>query len=443
MWPWDVDLSFGRRWISSLTYWDQRLITNTPLFVGNNNRLPQTIFSISEMRQMYLRRIRTLMDELLKLPGTPVEELHYEPRIDELAARIAADAALDAAEWNSHAWGNGSTIPCCPQSLFEAAEEIKTFYLPERRDQLYNGLASGASEIPDAQPPGTIVVFGAVEANPVGGNQDEEYIQLLNPNGSAVDISGWTLNAGPAGRTRIFTFRGGTVIPAGGSVYVAANRPAFRARAAFPTGGMGLFVVGDYSDRLSARGEPLVLTDRQGVNVAWTSTPSTPSTPQSFLRVTEIMYNPPALPDDTFQTQEYEYLELKNIGTATLNLLGVHFAEGITFMFSRTNVPTLAAEQHLLVVKNRDAFIERYGEGYDIAGEYAGFLDNGGERIRLEDAKNEEILDFDYDDFWYPLTDGAGFSLVIADADAPFDTWSNPGQWRLSTTEGGSPGTEE
>ena len=115
MWPWDVDLSFGRRWISSFTYWDHRLIPDTPLFIGSNNRLPDAIFGTPEMRQMYLRRVRTLMDELLKPPGTPPEALHYEPRIDELAAQIAPDAALDAAKWNSHAWGNGSTAPNYPQ----------------------------------------------------------------------------------------------------------------------------------------------------------------------------------------------------------------------------------------------------------------------------------------------------------------------------------------
>ena len=45
--------------------------------------------------------------------------------MDELAALIAPDAALDAAKWNSHAWGNGSTAYCCPQSLPEAVEEMK------------------------------------------------------------------------------------------------------------------------------------------------------------------------------------------------------------------------------------------------------------------------------------------------------------------------------
>ena len=443
MWPWDVDLTFGRRWIGSKTYWDQNLIANTPLFVGGNNRLPQAIFGISETRQMYLRRVRTLMDELLKPPGTPQQELHYEPRIDELAALIAPDAALDAAKWNSHAWGNGSTAPCCPQSLPEAVEELKSFYLPERRHQLFDGLASGAREIPEPQPPGTIIWFGNVEANPSTGNQDEEYIQLLNPNRFAVDISGWTLSAGIDTPTPIFTFRGGTVIGASDTLFVAADRTAFRARRSFPTGGQALFVVGDYAGRLSARGETLELTDRQGVTVATASTRALPSRAQSYLRITEIMYHPPTLPDDTFENDEYEYLELRNIGQVQISLLGVHFTEGIAFDFTGSSVTDLAAGERVLVVKNSAAFTERYGVGLNIAGEYTGYLDNGGERLRLDDALNEKVLDFDYDNAWYPPTDGAGFSLVIADEAAPFDTWDQPTSWRPGTTEGGSPGTDD
>jgi hypothetical protein len=275
MWPWDVDLSFGRVWTSSQTYWDQHLIPDTPLFIGNNNRLPQAIFGTPEMRQMYLRRIRTLMDELLKPPGTPAAALHYEPLIDELAAAIAPDAALDAAKWGSHAWGNGSTAPCCPQSLPQAVAELKTFYLPERRKQLFNGLASGAREIPGSQPADTTILFGAVETNPASGNRDEQYVQLLNPNRFAVDISGWTLSAGKDTQAHLFTFRGGTVIPASGILYVAANRPAFRARRVFPTGGQALFVVGDFARRLSVQGETIELVNQQGVTVASTGRQAT------------------------------------------------------------------------------------------------------------------------------------------------------------------------
>jgi hypothetical protein len=310
MWPWDVDLSFGRRWTSEKTYWDQTLIANTPLFIGNNNTMPRDIFEIPETRQMYLRRVRTLMDELLKPgpttvvvpptpgpsrrppggatevppaapgaePNVPKEAQHYEPRINELAALLAPDAALDTAKWNSHAWGNGSTAPAYPQPLPEAVAELRDSYLPERRRQLFNGLTSGAAELPGPQPAGTILFFGSLDANPASGNQDEEYIQLLNPNPIAVDISGWTLSTGIDTHRRLFTFRGGTVIPASGVLYVAAHRPAFRARRHFPTGGQALFVVGDYAGpradgalpmHLEA-GDALELTDRQGVKVAST-----------------------------------------------------------------------------------------------------------------------------------------------------------------------------
>ena len=157
----------------------------------------------------------------------------------------------------------------------EAVEELKYFYLPERRRQLFNRLASGTREIPDAQPAGTVVNFGAIVTSPTGGNLDEQYIELINPNGFAVDISGWTVSIGQDMEIPIFTFRGGTVIPANSVIYVATDRVAFRSRSTYPTGGQALFVVGDFSGRLAARGETLHLTDRQQVTVSSATTPQT------------------------------------------------------------------------------------------------------------------------------------------------------------------------
>jgi hypothetical protein len=184
---------------------------------------------------------------------------------------------LDNAKWNSHAWGNGSTSPSFPQPFPEAAAELRNSYLPERRRQLFHGLSSGAAEIPGPQPAGTVLLFGTVEASPAGGNLDEQCVQLLNPNSFAVDISGWTLRAASGTPTDLFIFRGGTVIPAGGSLYVAASRPAFRARRLAPTGGQILFVTGDFTGRLSAHGQTFQLLDRQGITAASLSTrPSSP-----------------------------------------------------------------------------------------------------------------------------------------------------------------------
>ncbi|MBN2314264.1 MAG: CotH kinase family protein, partial [Sedimentisphaerales bacterium] len=266
MWPWDVDLSFGRVWNSSETYWNEDLLPNTRLFVGSGNRVPDAIFNTPETRQMYLRRVRTLMDEFLMAPDTTEEEFYFEPLIDIFATLIAPDAALDAEKWGSHAWGNGSTSPCCPQSLWEAAEELKSYYLPERRLQLFNRLASGARELPDTQPSRAMIRFGTIDTNPMSGNLDEQFIQLQNANPIAVDISGWTLSREPD--DLLLTFRGGTVIPANGTIYVAANRIAFRARTIAPTGGQALFVVGDCDGRLAVRDETLDLTDSQQVVVS-------------------------------------------------------------------------------------------------------------------------------------------------------------------------------
>ncbi len=225
MWPWDVDLSFGRVWSSPFTYWDQILHADTALFVGGNNRLPFDIFNTPEMRQMYLRRVRTLMDELLKSspmadstepqpdrrrpgrktsgprrPWSPLRRRRsaqlYEPRIDELAAQIAPDAALDNAKWNSNAWGNGSTAPNYPQSYADAVAELRDSYLPERRRQLFNRLVAGASEIPDAQPAVTVVTFGTIEASPPSGNQNEAVhptaeSQLLRRGHLRLDLESW------------------------------------------------------------------------------------------------------------------------------------------------------------------------------------------------------------------------------------------------------------
>jgi hypothetical protein len=79
----------------------------------------------------------------------------------------------------------------------------------------------------------------------------------------------------------------------------------------------------------------------------------------------------------------------------------------------------------------------------NVAGEYSGNLDNGGEYIRLNDATGQVILDFHYDDGWYPNTDGLGFSLVILNENAPLETWGDRFSWFSSAEMGGSPGQHD
>ena len=54
-------------------------------------------------------------------------------------------------------------------------------------------VVGGGGEIPKAQQCNPTIDFGAIDFNPASGNQEEEYIALVNNQDFAVDISGWSL----------------------------------------------------------------------------------------------------------------------------------------------------------------------------------------------------------------------------------------------------------
>jgi hypothetical protein len=151
------------------------------------------------------------------------------------------------------------------------------------------------------------------------------------------------------------------------------------------------------------------------------------------LRISEIMYNP-ADPNT-------EYVELTNIGTESINLNLVKFTNGIDFTFPNME---LASNEYVVVVQDREAFETRYSTVFNIAGEYSGKLNNAGERIVLQDAVGQTILDFDYKDGWRSITDGEGFSLTVID---PVNTdlygWNEKDSWRASAYLAGSPGEDD
>ena len=165
------------------------------------------------------------------------------------------------------------------------------------------------------------------------------------------------------------------------------------------------------------------------------------ATDTANLRVSEIMYHPADPPAGSpYNATDFEFIELKNVGTQTLRLKDVVLSEGVDFTFPNVD---LAAGAYGLLVENRSAFESRYGTGLPILGQFTGELDNGGEPLRLADAAGTTILAFTYDDTWHPTTDGGGPSLVKIDpagASGGFGTGSN---WRPSNRPGGSPGAAE
>jgi hypothetical protein len=163
------------------------------------------------------------------------------------------------------------------------------------------------------------------------------------------------------------------------------------------------------------------------------------------LRVTEVMYHPLSPPSTTgLGDNDLEFIEVQNIGFAAVDLLGVKFTEGIEFDFTEGEVRTLEPGEYVVVVENREAFEALYaGVPVVIAGEYRGELENAGEPLMLMDGRGEVILDFAYEDTWYPDTDGAGFSLHIIDSGMPTASWNDPVNWMPSGVIDGSPGRGE
>jgi hypothetical protein len=154
------------------------------------------------------------------------------------------------------------------------------------------------------------------------------------------------------------------------------------------------------------------------------------------LRITEIMYHPAdtGSPDDP----NTEYVELTNVGVETINLNLVRFTNGIDFTFPSFE---LAPGDYCLVVRDTAAFEAKYGTDLNVIGQYTGSLNNGGERIELQDAAGQVIHDFSYEDDWFDITDGLGFSLTVRDPLG--DDLDSKSAWRPSAEIDGSPGYDD
>jgi len=166
---------------------------------------------------------------------------------------------------------------------------------------------------------------------------------------------------------------------------------------------------------------------------------STPPVVQNMpgLHITEIMYHPQVAGSQ--QEEDYEFIELTNVGDEVLDFSGLYFNDGINYTFP---INTLLEPGSTIVLANSDKhFTERYG--FAPFGEYKGRLSNKGERLVLADGQGNIIYSVTYDDKspWSPLADGFGYSLVPRFASYTEDKSPDDAiYWRHSLIRGGSPG---
>lgn len=450
--PWDMNLSMGQVWAVDHVAGNEDASESHPFYGASGwrdsnigwsyNRLFDSLIVVPEFREMYLRRLRSLMDAFLRPPGSAADQLRMEARITEMRRRIEPEALADRRKWGWPSGYGGYTMTNVP--FGQAVDDLLQLYVKQRRTHFYgthsvlNTSYANRAGIPDSQPILVSLEFGRIETTPPSGNSAEEFVELVNTNSFAVDVSGWRLT----GAVR-FEFKAGTVLPSGGRLFVSPDVKAFRARSVEPRGGQGLFVVGPYQGQLSNRGESLSLVDPCQKLVASLTFSGPMSDAQKFLRISSLMYAPPAPAAGPYSAEDFEYLELINTSGASVDLTGVRLTEGVQFVFPASPRWVLAAGQRVVLVKNLDAFRSRYGAAPSVAGVYSGSLNNAGEAIVLVDALGEKILDFQYSPAWQQATAGLGFALTRADLMAPVPSWGSPAGWRAGlATPGVADGME-
>ncbi len=171
-----------------------------------------------------------------------------------------------------------------------------------------------------------------------------------------------------------------------------------------------------------------------------------PANAENFA-ITELNYHPydrtaDEIAEGFLDDDDFEFVELKNIGPMPIDLLGVQFTDGIGFDFTGGSVAQLDPGQFVLIVSNIDAFEYRYGSGANVAGQYTGQLANGGEQLLLSDIFGQTIQNFTYGDSndagWPNRADGNGSTLEVID---PAGNPSDPDNWRSSGELLGTPGS--
>ncbi|MBP5284484.1 MAG: lamin tail domain-containing protein [Kiritimatiellae bacterium] len=211
-------------------------------YYGNaaaGNNAIETIYRHPKFRNMYLRRLRTLMDEYLKEPGTPKEETPVWQDVVAFTNAAQSDIALDFAKWRNNPDGDQysdwtKTYIYCwdrPLTQAEGLDDLWENYIVPRRIHLYEthsvtnamkAIGYGTefnAGIPLAQSP-VGVLRRSISIESVDGSAGAATIR--NGNGEAVDMSGWRLSGAVEWR-----LPPGTVVDAGDTLTVVADRKAY------------------------------------------------------------------------------------------------------------------------------------------------------------------------------------------------------------------------
>lgn len=356
--------------------------------LGKSN--PQSIFEILELNPEFRVRVADRMHKWFHNDGalTPAKFT---------ALFVAREAQLDRAVVGESArWGDAKvSTPYTRATWLNAVNNVLNNYLPTRTQVVFNQLSNDGLYLPTPPP---------------------NFSQYNGTIGSGFSLT--MTNPGPAG-TIYYTTNGidprlfGGAMAAGAQAYsgpiVLNGTTTVKARVLLDDGSWSPLTESTYTFNLSA------------------------------LRVTELNYNPVVPVGSTYLSQDYEFIELQNTGATALNPDGATFSNGITYTFPSM---TIASGSRILLVRNVAAFESLYGTGLNIVGTFTGALNDAGEQITLSQG-NSTVFDFTFNDAWYPITDGGGYTLTVLNATEAPALLSTAAGWRASEVVNGTPGVGE
>ncbi|MBN9689201.1 MAG: lamin tail domain-containing protein [Verrucomicrobia bacterium] len=139
------------------------------------------------------------------------------------------------------------------------------------------------------------------------------------------------------------------------------------------------------------------------------------------------------------EDNDLEFIELINVGDASLTLTGAQFTSAIVYTF--TAATTLAPGERLVLARDAAKFTARYGStGIRLgSGSFTGRFADEGETVTVVSAASVPLLSFTYSPSgrWPSRPAGLGSTLECVD---PTGNLDDPTNWRASSEWMGSPG---
>jgi len=286
-----------------------------------------------------------------------------------------------------------------------------------------------------------------------------EFIELHNKGNSTINLTNYEFTDGFD-----YKFPDGASIPAGEYICIAQDSADFNKA-------YGYFPFGDYSGSLNNSGELLKLrgpyrviidtvrytdsipwpatadngfyslalkdpTSNNNIGSNWDTQPTfvTPCAANEFsdlgdhafsgVVINEIHYNPAVGANGT-DADEFEFIELKNITSNSIDLSGAYFGLGIGYTFDNGTV--LPPGQFIVLAEDKSSFFDRYG--FAPFDKYSGKLDNDGETIRLFNRDNVLLDEVSYEigpsggfpPFWDSQANGGNDDRSLALINAQYD----------------------